>query len=84
MHRVPSDGAMFTYAKDDKFHGLIVTNVDDLILAGNEEFEKDITFKLEKIFEFSKIEEGSFTYGGCRIINNNDGSIELDQNEYIQ
>ena len=83
MHRVHSDGALFTYVKNGKFHGIIVANVDDLILAGDDVFEEHITAKLKQIFKFSKVEGGTFTYCGNKIVTRDNGTIELDQNEYI-
>ena len=83
MHRVHSDGALFTYVKDGKFHGLVTTHSDDLILAGDNIFEKDISSKLQKIFKFSKVENDSFKYCGCNVTVKKDGTIELDQNDYI-
>ena len=35
------------------------------------------------MFQFSKIEEHSFKYCGCNITSKKDGTIELDQNDYI-
>ena len=84
MHRVHSDGALFTYVKDGKLCGLVTTHSDDLILAGNDVFERDISSKLQQVFQFSKIENNSFKYCGCNVTVNNDGSIELDQNDYIE
>ena len=69
--------------KNGKLQGLVVANVDDLILAGNKTFEKEVTEKLKGILKFSKIEEKSFTYCGCHIVSTDDGAIEFDQNEYI-
>ena len=83
LHKVHSDGALFTYVKNGKLQGLVASHVDDLFLAGNATFDKEVTEKLKGIFKFSKIEERSFKYCGCRISSKNDGSIELDQNEYI-
>ena len=83
LHKVHSDGAMFTYVKDQKLQGLVISHVDDLILAGNATFKEEVEDKLKEFFTFSKIEEKSFTYCGCRIVVEDDGSIELDQNEYI-
>ena len=57
---------------------------DDLILAGNKKFEKDITSKLQEMFKFSKIEENNFKYCGCNITVEKQGSIALDQNDYIE
>ena len=84
MHQIHSDNALFSYVKNGKLHGIIVTNTDDLILAGDDVFDKDITTKLLQIFKFSKLEEDSFTYCGCDIKINSDGTIELDQNNYIR
>ena len=82
LHRVHADGALFTYVKNGKLQGLITTHSDDLILAGNDIFEKEVISKLKEVFKFSKIEENSFKYCGCNIRSNKDGTIELDQNDY--
>ena len=74
----------FTYVKNGKLHGLIATHSDDLIMAGDKVFEEDIEKSLKKAFQFSKIEENSFKYCGCYITRKEDGSIELDQQEYIE
>ena len=70
--------------KDGKLQGLVTTHSDDLILAGNETFEKDITSKLQEMFTFSKVEENKFKYCGCNITVEKDGTITLDQNDYIE
>ena len=79
-----SDGAVFTYVREGKLHGLVITNVDDLLMIGDKKFEDEVADKLQEEFRFSKVEEKSFTYCGCRIVTNEDGSIHLDQNEYIE
>ena len=38
-----SDGTVFSYVKEGKLHGLIVTKVDNRILAGDDIFEQEIT-----------------------------------------
>ena len=82
MHKIHSDEAFFTYNKNGKLHGLIVSHVDDWFVAGDEVFEKDVIAKLNKKFKFSKIQKDSFNYLGCKIEMKSDGGIELDQNEY--
>ena len=82
LHKVHSDGALFTYVKNGQLQGLVASHVDDLFIAGNDTFDKEVTEKLKGIFKFSKIEERSFKYCGCRISSKTDG-IELDQNEYV-
>ena len=83
LHKVHSDGALFTYVQGGKLQGLVVVNVDDVILAGNEKFEADVEEKLKTIFRFSKVEEKDFIYCGCRIVTHSDGTVQLDQNMYI-
>ena len=83
LHKVHADGAIFTYVKEEKLMGFIVAHVDDLFMAGNDTFHKEVTEKLQTVFQFSKISENSFKYCGCQIKVNEDGVIELNQNEYI-
>ena len=83
MHRIHSDGALFTYVKKGKLHGIVTTHSDDLILAGDNIFERDITAKLKEIFKFSKFEKNNFKYCGCNVSVQKDGTIELEQNDYI-
>ena len=83
LHKVHADGALFTYVVDGKLHGLIASNVDDLILAGDEKFKTEVEEKLQGVFKFSKIEEKTFKYCGCNISVKTNGDIELDQNDYV-
>ena len=84
LHEVHSDGAVFTYVKGSTLHGFVATNVDDLLMVGDEVFEEEVTKKLQELFKFSKIEDKDFTYCGCKIAQQDDGSILLDQNKYIE
>ena len=84
LHKVHSDGALFTFVKDGNLHGLVATNVDDLLMIGDDVFEEEVTKKLQEYFKFSKVEESEFTYCGCKIAKKPDGSISLDQNNYIE
>ena len=83
MHKIHSDGAFFVYVKDNKLQGFITSHVDDWLVAGNDRFKADIVTELKKKFKFSKIETKSFDYLGCHVEVKEDGSIELDQNKYI-
>ena len=83
LNKVHADGALFSYVVDEKLHGIVTTNVDDLIMAGDEKFDNDVVKKLQQEFKFSKVENDSFNYCGCSITSAQDGTIELDQNEYI-
>ena len=62
--------------------GIIVSHVDDWLVSGNNEFEKDIVSKLKEKFQFSKVEKNNFKYCGCNI-SVEDGVIKIDQQDYI-
>ena len=76
-------GALFCYVKDGKLQGIFACHVDDFLLMGNETLKKDVEHKLQDIFKFSKVEENSFKYCGCKITVK-DGEKELDQDEYVE
>ena len=52
-------------------------------MIGDEVFDLEVTENLREEFKFSKMEEGTFVYCGCKIKVNEDGTIDLDQSEYI-
>ena len=83
MHQVHADGTLFSYVKENKLHGLIVSHVDDLLIMGDDQFEADIEKRLSNTFMFSKIEEKSFKYCGCQITVEKTGDIVLDQIKYV-
>ena len=60
LHEVHSDGAVFTYVVEGKLQGLIISNVDDLLMIGNELFNYEVVEKLKGVFKFSKVENKSF------------------------
>ena len=83
LHKVHADGALFTFVKDGKFHGVVACHVDDLLMGGDEVFEKEVENKLLAAFQYSKIEVDDFNYCGSRIRTLENGDIQLDQNEYV-
>ena len=83
LHKVHAEGALFTYVKDDVFHGFVLSHVDDLLMGGDETFTKEVENELAKVFTFSKVEEDNFKYCGCNINVTESGDIKLDQNEYL-
>ena len=83
MHQVHADGTLFTYVKEGKLHGMIVSHVDDLLIMGDKKFEEEIEKKLPDSFQFSKMETKSFKYCGCQITKQDNGDILLDQIQYV-
>ena len=84
LHKVHAEGALFSYVKNGKLCGIVVSHVDDIFLAGNKLFQDEVEVKLSECFKLSKSEAGSFKYCGCNIVTLGDGSIQLDQNEYAE
>ena len=39
LYKVHADGAIFSFVKSGKLHGLVVTHVDDFLLIGDEVFK---------------------------------------------
>ena len=83
LHKVHADGAIFSYVKSGKLHGLVVSHVDDFLLIGDNIFENEVEHELQKLFKFSKIESGCFKYCGSTIRTKSNGEVELDQQDYV-
>ena len=83
MNRISGDSAIFVIHMDGKLIGIVCVHVDDLLMAGNDQFKELVCKKLFKIFKFSKIEERKFKYLGCDIEKDRDGNITLNQQDYI-
>ena len=84
MKALSGDSAFFTFHVKGKLLGFVCIHVDDLLMAGNSEFESIVVDQLRKHFKFSKIEKKQFKYLGCDIQKLPSGNISLNQNEYIQ
>ena len=82
MHRVHADGAIFTFVKSGKLHGIIASHVDDLLMAGDKVFQEEVESKLSQVFQFSKVENGSFKYCGCNI-SKKGAVVEVEQHDYV-
>ena len=38
LHKVQAEGALFTFVKDDMFHGFVLSHIDDLLMVEDETF----------------------------------------------
>ena len=84
MKELSGDPGLFTMHEGGRLIGIVCCHVDDLLMAGNENFFSNVVEKLFKIFKFSKVEKKKFKYVGCEIEKLNNGDIALNQNEYIE
>ena len=77
------DPALFYYRVKNQLCGLVACHVDDFAHVGNEVFYQDVLRKVHSRFIVSSVETGAFKYIGFGLTQNPDGSILLDQNEYV-
>ena len=61
------DPALFYFNEDNVLQGLFACHVDDVLHAGNEEFDNQIIKKLKRRFQAGKLEETIFKYVGFNI-----------------
>ena len=82
MKKIPRDES-FCYCHYEKgvLEGMISSHVDDFILAGMAEFVEEITDKVKKKLDISKIEEGAFRFTGIDVQKIED-KIKVSMNDY--
>ena len=81
----PLDPCTFVLPKKGQsgIHGLVGIHVDDGLGAGDDTFNRAIQ-QLEARYPFGSKLQDDFTFTGIHIHQNWDGSIELDQQKYIE
>ena len=80
------DPALF-YRLDEKgnLDGVLATHVDDFLHGGTESFNKEVTDKLNNIFEMGKTESGNFKYVGFNIRQDPESfAVTVDQEDYAE
>ena len=76
-------GIFYWRDSNEKLSGVIFAHVDDFLWAGTPEF-KQIIDSICNRFEVSHTASKSFKYVGANMQQNSDGSITLDQLDYIE
>lgn len=82
MVQSPHDPVLFTQRRDGKVVGLVIVHVDDLILAGEKSFMKEMGPKIKSRFKMSKVGPLD-TYLSLKIDKEKDGSLLIGQQHYI-
>eukprot|EP00435_Cladocopium_sp_Y103_P048495 s2024_g14.t1 len=83
----PYDGCLFslvTPGKDGRprVRGILGVHVDDG-LGGGDSYFHEVLGKLRKIYDFGAYNEGEFEFCGVKYKQWDDGTIEMDQGEYL-
>ena len=84
MQILSGDSAFFYLIKDGKLKGLCIVHVDDFLFGGDDEFYGILKNTLMTKFTFGKIESEKFKYTGLNIAQKEDGTIYVDQIDYIK
>eukprot|EP00435_Cladocopium_sp_Y103_P042279 s1426_g11.t1 len=83
----PFDGCLFSLVTPNrdgspKVRGILGVHVDDG-LGGGDNYFHEVLGKLRKIYDFGAYNEGEFDFCGVRYKQWDDGTIEMDQGEYL-
>ena len=63
--------------------GILACHVDNMIWGGNENFKTNVIYNLKNTFVFGSEEGKAFTYLDIQLIQNEDFSLTISQNNYI-
>ena len=77
------DPALFSWHKNGKIEGILSLYVDDILWAGESSFKHEVMNKLSDMFTIRSISSKAFKYIGLNISNSSDGTISIEQHEYI-
>ena len=76
------DEAFYYLYEDGHLKGMILTHVDDFIIAGNSIFVEETISRVNKLLTVSKIERGSFRFTGVDV-QCMDYGIEVSMDDYV-
>ena len=82
-HRSVLDPCLFQWFHNAALQGIVGATVDDLCCGGSELFQKQVIESLRQRFTFGKLETGSGRFLGRDLRQQADGSIWIDQVDYI-
>ena len=84
MLMCPLDQALFCWYQEGVLSGIICIHVDDICWAGVTSFQQAVIVKLQKEFLVGSYNTASFKYVGINIDQSHDGSILVDQFDYVK
>ena len=76
------DKAFYNLHRNGELMGAVITHVDDFILAGTEDFIKEVLETISRELTVSKIEKDKFRYTGIDVSVVEDG-IEVEMEDYV-
>ena len=78
-----SDPALYYFVHENHVYGLIALHVDDIVWAGNSNFEEAVINKLRTKFLIGKENNIPFRYLGLDISSTNPNEVTLSQYHYV-
>ena len=78
----PVDPGLFYWKEHCKLVGILACHVDNIIWKGNGNFKINVIDNLKNTFMFGSEETKAFTYLGIKLIQNDDFSLTINQNNY--
>ena len=77
------DQGLFLFQHDNQICGIITCFVDDMIYGGDSWFENNIITSLKNTFAIGTENNQAFSYVGINVKQNEDNSITIDQQSYV-
>ena len=77
------DPGLFYWKENYKLVDIFACHVDDMIWGGNENFKISVIDNLRNTFMFGSEESKAFTYLGIQLIQYDDFSLTINQNNYF-
>ena len=77
------DQGLFYWHSEGMLQGIIISFVDDQLWGGTSKFENNVIQHLRKTFDINYEHTTAFKYIGINLIQNNDKSIVMNQETYI-
>ena len=78
-----TDPGIFYWKENNELIDISICHVDNIVYRGTTKFENSVNQKLKQIFKFGCEDSEVFTYLGTELQQNDDYSIIISQNSYI-
>ena len=84
IKKCPHDDAFFYWIHEGTIEGIMTIHVDDFIYGGTTNFEELLKASIFSKFTVGDMSENKFIYLGLNVVQNEDHSISVYQDDYMQ